>query len=101
MGVEKKSYYKEKLPDLVSRLKKSADQLLSIIDKKIDDELADDKLHNALKAKRMASEDLIWTLKRVDELEDEINGVQKTQEELDKKEADGLHPSKRFAKNKG
>jgi hypothetical protein len=36
---------------------------------------------NVLKAKRQASEDVIWTLKRIQELEDELNGVEEVTEE--------------------
>ncbi len=94
----RESYYKQRLPDLVAKLKTSADQLLEIISQDIDTELADDKLHSVIKAKRMASEDVIWTLKRVDELEAEINGSGKTEEEKEEEINEGLHPSKRFAK---
>jgi hypothetical protein len=36
---------------------------------------------NVLKRKRQASEDVIWTLKRIQELEDELNGVEEVTEE--------------------
>lgn len=73
---KKESYYKQNLPLLIDRLKNSVKKLLPIIDNDIDDELADDKMFNVLKAKRQASEDVIWTLKRIDELENELNGVE-------------------------
>lgn len=69
------SYYKEKLPALIERLKNSVDKISVIIDQDIDDDITDDKLFNVLKAKRQASEDVIWTLKRIDELENDLNGV--------------------------
>lgn len=100
MSEERISYYKKRLPDLVEKMKTSANQLLEIIAQDINDELSDDKLHNVIKAKRMASEDVIWIFKRVDELENEINGTEKTEEELEEELNEGLHPSKRFAKKK-
>lgn len=72
---ESTSYYKEKLPDLIERLKNSVDKISDIIDQDIADDITDDKLFNVLKAKRQASEDVIWTLKRIDELENDLNGV--------------------------
>lgn len=76
MSEEKISYYKENLPKVINRLKSSVDKTLAIIDKDIDDDLSDDKYLNVLKARRQASEDVIWTLKRIDELENELNGVE-------------------------
>lgn len=76
MDENKESYYKQNVPLLIQRLKNSVDKLLPIIDNDIDDTLGDDKLFNVLKAKRQASEDVIWTLKRIDELENELNGVE-------------------------
>lgn len=77
---EKQSYYKENLPLVIQRLKGSVDKLLPIIDKDIDAELTDDKLFNVLKAKRQATEDALWTFKRIDELENELNGTTPEQE---------------------
>ena len=71
----KESYYKQNVPLLIDRLKNSVEKLLPIIDNDIDETIGDDKLFNVLKAKRQASEDVIWTLKRIDELENELNGV--------------------------
>ena len=71
----KESYYKQNLPALIERLKNSISKIETIIDADIEDAITDDKLFNVLKAKRQASEDVIWTLKRIDELENELNGV--------------------------
>lgn len=72
---QEESYYKQKLPDLIARLKNSVDKISVIIDDDIAEDITDDKLFNVLKAKRQASEDVIWTLKRIDELENDLNGV--------------------------
>lgn len=45
------------------------------MEKDIDDSLADDKLHNVLKAKRMASEDAKYYAKEIEILENEANGI--------------------------
>lgn len=94
--IEKKSYYREYLPQLIKRLKNSIEKIEKIIDQDIDDELADDKLFNVLKAKRQASEDVIWTLKRIDELESELNGTEDTNDT--KPVAGPVSHAKKFAR---
>ena len=89
------SFYKENLPKLIQRLKKSLDKIAPIIDQDIDKDIRDDKLTNVLKAKRQAAEDYLWTIKEVDRLEAELNG--KKQEELEKKQS--VHPSKQFSRS--
>lgn len=79
---QEESYYKQKLPDLIARLKNSVDKISDIIDDDIGGEITDDKLFNVLKAKRQASEDVIWTLKRIDELENDLNGVEDEDKEI-------------------
>lgn len=79
---QEESYYKQKLPDLIARLKNSVDKISDIIDDDIGGEITDDKLFNVLKAKRQASEDVIWTLKRIDELENDLNGVDDEDKEI-------------------
>lgn len=89
----KESYYKQNLPNLIERLKNSISKIETIIDADIEDAITDDKLFNVLKAKRQASEDVIWTLKRIDELENELNGVA----EEESKVAVSKNPTKRYA----
>lgn len=72
---QEETYYRKNLPALIQRLKNSVEKISIIIDKDIEDDISDDKLFNVLKSKRQASEDVIWTLKRIDELENELNGV--------------------------
>jgi hypothetical protein len=90
---KKESYYKQNLPNLIQRLKNSVDTISEIIDKDIEDDITDDKLFNVLKSKRQASEDVIWTLKRIDDLEKELNEVE---EEKDIKKI-STNPTKRYA----
>ena len=89
---KRESYYKQNLPNLIERLKNSISKIEKIIDQDIEDGVTDDKLFNVLKAKRQASEDVIWTLKRIDELENELNGVEE--------ESSKITPVKSWAKKK-
>lgn len=92
--IQEESYYKQKLPDLIDRLKNSVDKISVIIDQDIDDDITDDKLFNVLKAKRQAAEDVAWTLKKIDELENELNGV----DDSDNKITNSTNPTKKFAR---
>lgn len=83
--IQEESYYKQNLPNLIMRLKNSISKIETIIDSDIEEEITDDKLFNVLKAKRQASEDVIWTLKRIDELENELNGVEEEEVTTTKK----------------
>lgn len=75
MSEEKKidSYYLEQLPTLIEKLKNMVERNYEIIDRKLDAELKDDKLHTMLKARRMAAEDADWGLKKIDELTKLLN----------------------------
>lgn len=87
------SYYKENLPNLIERLKNSISKIETIIDSDIEEEITDDKLFNVLKAKRQASEDVVWTLKKIDELENELKGVDSQEE----KATTVRNPTKKYA----
>jgi hypothetical protein len=93
---EEKSYYKENLTLLIDKLKSAVTKTLEVVDKDIDDELSDDKYLNVLKARRQASEDVIWYLKRIDELENELNGVEESTPENTIPKTD--NPAKRYSK---
>jgi len=60
------------LETIIEKYKTAMTQCLEIVDKVIDSDLSDDKLHNALKGKRMAAEDAKWYAKEVDSLENEL-----------------------------
>jgi hypothetical protein len=66
------SFYKENIPNIIERCKEALTQCLEIIDRPIDGDLSDDKLHNALKGKRMAAEDAKWYAREVDNLQNEL-----------------------------
>jgi hypothetical protein len=76
--MSEKSYYKEKLPDLIERLKSMVDKNMDLIDADIKGDLSEDKNHAVLKGRKMAAEDAVWAMKKIDELEDEYNGVEAT-----------------------
>ncbi|MGV6830312.1 MAG: hypothetical protein ACWA5P_01960 [bacterium] len=65
----KSSYYDETVPKLIEKYKDAIEQCLEIIGQKIDPVLSDDKIHNVLKAKRMAAENAKWFATEIDELE--------------------------------
>lgn len=75
MSEEKKidSYYLDQLPTLIEKLKNMVDRNYEIIDRPLDKDLKDDKLHTMLKARRMAAEDADWGLKKIDELTKVLN----------------------------
>jgi len=68
------SFYKEQIPVMIEKYKAAMTQCLDIIDQEIDSNLSDDKLHSALKGKKMAAEDAKWYAKEVDVLEGELSG---------------------------
>jgi len=71
-----KTFYEEAKITLVEKYKTLVNQCYSVIDREIDDDLSDDKLHNVLKAKRMAAEDARYYAKEIESLENEMNGIE-------------------------
>jgi GTP-binding protein EngB required for normal cell division len=96
--VKKSTYYKDHLPDLITRLKNSIAKIEVVIDQDIDTEIKDDKMFNVLKAKRQASEDVIWTMKKIDDLENELNGYTEDVKSDEENKQTAVSPAKRFAK---
>lgn len=88
------SFYKDNIPGIIDKYKTAMNQCLAIVDKEIDGDLSDDKLHSALKGKRMAAEDAKWYAKEVDLLENELSG----KEDEDNKPST-INPAKRHAKS--
>lgn len=75
------TFYKKNLPDLIANLKTAYINTVKVIERDETVSLADDKLFNALKARKQASEDAIWYAKRIDELENELNGKEVSESE--------------------
>lgn len=70
------TFNKETKQELIEKLKAMTSQCLKIVGQSIDADLKDDKLYNALKAKRQAAEDADWASLEVDRLTNELNNVQ-------------------------
>jgi hypothetical protein len=68
------SYYSETVPDLIRELKKMVKESLKIVGSKISTDLADDKMHNVIKSKQMAAENVLWGTQECDRLQDELEG---------------------------
>jgi hypothetical protein len=67
------SYYKDTIPKLIKELKKMIKECLVIAGNKIDADMSDDKMHNVIKSKKMAAEQVIWASQEIDTLEAELN----------------------------
>ncbi len=71
-----KSYVLQTKETLVQKLKELTQQCLDIVGQKIDEDLKDDKLLNALKAKDHAADMSIKYASEVERLENEIKGIE-------------------------
>jgi len=71
------SYYDKRLPDLIEKLKNMVNKNLDIIDQDTDDDISSDKFYNVLKGRKQAAEDCTWAMRKIDELERELNGEEK------------------------
>ncbi len=75
MEEEKKiSYYEERLPDLIQKLKNMVDRNMDVIDQDTEGDLTSDKFFNVLKGRKQAAEDCVWAMKRIGDLEKELSG---------------------------
>lgn len=68
------AYYKDQIPEIIENLKIAVEQCKNIIKQAIDEDLADDKLHAALKGKRMATEDIKYYFEQINYFEAELSG---------------------------
>jgi hypothetical protein len=96
------SYFKERIPDLIEKLKNNIDYLESIIEEDFSQEaiiekdeikltIKDEKILNVIRAKKEAREELMKCYNEVERLESIHSG--KDQE----KDTTNLHPTKRYA----
>jgi len=76
MEKNKSTYYEDIKEELINKYKNLVEQCFGVMEREIDEELSDDKLHAVLKAKRMASEDAKFYAKEIEAMENEINGVE-------------------------
>jgi len=75
-----KSFYDQNIELLIEQLKLSIPILLEIVGNDIDADIKDDKLLNVLKAKKLATEDIEYTLKKIEELEKRLLGEDEVDE---------------------
>ncbi|WP_372473217.1 hypothetical protein AB4865_10350 [Capnocytophaga sp. ARDL2] len=61
--------------ELIDKMKLLIEQCFEIMERDIDPDLSDDKLHNVLKAKRIATDDTKYYTSQIEVLEHEINGT--------------------------
>jgi uncharacterized membrane protein len=73
---KKSTYYKDTMVRLIEKYKLALEECLEIIGRKIDMDLNDDKIYNALRGKEKAGEQVKIYAKEIDALENEINGTQ-------------------------
>jgi hypothetical protein len=85
------SYLKERIPELIDKIKLNIDYLESIIEASSEQALGDEKVLNVIRAKKEAREELMKCYTEVEKLESTQSG--KDQE----KDTTNLHPTKRFA----
>lgn len=95
------TFYSENIDRVIGKLKSAVDKNLEVIDKDIDEDLSEDKYLNVLKARRMAAEDVIYMMKKIDELEYEKNNPKKdgeTEKESVDANSEPVDLSKKFAR---
>ena len=63
------SYYDKRLPDLIRRLKSQVMKNMDIINREVESQLGEDKFFNVLKGRRMAVEEVLHTMTRIDQLQ--------------------------------
>jgi hypothetical protein len=85
------SYFKERIPKLIDKIKLNIIYLESIIESSSEEELGGEKVLNVIRAKKEAREELMKCYNEVERLESIHSG--KDQE----KDTTNLHPTKRFA----
>lgn len=69
---KEKTYYYERLPDLINSLKSQVQKNMDVINREVEQDLGSDKYFNVLKGRRMAAEYSISSMKEIDKLEQEL-----------------------------
>lgn len=70
------SYRKEQLPKYIEKLKSMVERNFEIMIKPIESAITEDKFYNILKGRRMAAEQSIWGMKKVDACYKEYENLQ-------------------------
>lgn len=78
------TYYEQRLPDLIKRMKSQVQKNFDIIDREVESDLGSDKYLNVLKGRRIAAENSLDTMKQIDKLEKKLklDGVGYYKEQL-------------------
>lgn len=69
---EEKTYYEQRLPDLIKSLKSQVQKNMDVINREVESDLSSDKYFNVLKGRRMAAEYTKSTLVEIDKLEQRL-----------------------------
>lgn len=77
----KSTFYKDTIPRLVEKYKIALEDCLDIVGQKIDTDLNDDKIFNALKGRKEAGEQVKFYAQQIDALENELNNIPQDKEE--------------------
>lgn len=75
MSSKKTSYRKEQLPNFIARLKSMVQRNFEIMVKPVDSVITEDKFFNILKGRKMAAEQSIWGMKKVDSSYKELDNL--------------------------
>lgn len=70
------NYRKKQLPQYIDRLKSMVQRNYEIMIKPVDSVISEDKYHNIVKGRKMAAEQSIWGLKKVDACYKELENLQ-------------------------
>lgn len=70
------SYRKQQLPNYIERLKNMVERNFEVMIKPVDSVISEDKYHNVVKGRRMAAEQSIWGMKKVDACYKELENLQ-------------------------
>lgn len=72
---KKMSYRKEQLPDYIEKLKSMVERNFEVMIKPVESVISEDKYYNIVKGRRMAAEQSIWGLKKVDACYKELENL--------------------------
>ncbi|WP_456867583.1 hypothetical protein [Galbibacter sp. BG1] len=80
------TYYKQKAPELIKKLKLMVDECLKIVGEEVGEKLSSDKKKAVVQGKMEAASSARWALNEIDQLERELNPEKFPEIEKEKKE---------------
>lgn len=75
---DEKTYYQERLPDLIDALKSQVKKNMDVINREVERDLSSDRYFNVLKGRRMGAEYAISGMREIDKLEKDVEGKQES-----------------------